>query len=360
MRREAVLLGGEALRIAFDLSCSEPGTSAAYAADLARALVAEEPRYSWFFFGAARNIPAGGRPLTLESVKSCDVQVFHYPVFFSRYLGFEPCIVGVHDVLFLTRSHEYADSTRRKMEDALNRALRSARILAVPSVASMKDLVKLTGVSEASVRVIPLAPRKAFRKIDPVLARSWVKRELGLSGDFLLMVGAEYPRKNLWGVIEAMIAITRKRRGVKLLVVGTSKSRRQKARGYAESIGLDPQCLAFLDLVTDEQLVMLYNASAALVYVSFKEGFGLPPLEAFACGIPVVCSRKPAMTEVLKDAAAYVEPERPDDIADACLRVLEDTNFAKAKARAGQELVKQYTWEKAARTVLQIYRDMLA
>ena len=209
----------------------------------------------------------------------------------------------------------------------VRRSVRRARHVFAISERTKRDLVELYGTSETKITVTPLAPDPAFRPA----------RE---HDSFLLFVSAIEPRKQPLAAIDAANAV-----GRKLIVVGPPKDEELAAeltRRGADVRGYVPK----------EELVRLYQSAACLVFPSRYEGFGLPVVEAMACGTPVVAAPEPALQEVAGDAAVFA-----DDLADGVRRALADRERLSA---AGLERAKMFSWHETARLTADVYRKILA
>jgi glycosyltransferase involved in cell wall biosynthesis len=184
------------------------------------------------------------------------------------------------------------------------------------------------------------------------------KRELGLPDNFILFVGTREPRKNLKRLLDAYLELPeRMKKEFKLLLIGPqgwneteSESARRKmadhviVKGYLET----------------PKLAYVYNLATLLVFPSLYEGFGLPPLEAMACGCPVVVSKAASLPEVCGEAAYYVEPGDPSSIAEGICKVLEDSEMRKALISKGIEQAGAFSWERTAGETLAVFREVLA
>jgi glycosyltransferase involved in cell wall biosynthesis len=207
-------------------------------------------------------------------------------------------------------------------------ARRARRVLAI-SQRTKDDLVTLYALPPEKIVVTPLAPDPAFRPG-------------GTRGDYVLLSGAIEERKNPLLAADAAAAV-----GRRLVVAGPERDRRLAAelrRRGADVRGYLPK----------DELVRLYQEAAALVFPTRHEGFGLPVVEAMACGTPVVSTHDPAVREVGGDAIAYAEPA---EFAAALGRVLADPE---SWAQAGLERVRLFSWERTARSTVAVYREALA
>lgn len=214
----------------------------------------------------------------------------------------------------------------------------SDRII-VPSKATKEDLLEL-GFSENKIRVIPEAPDHIFyvRKPNEI---NEVKKKYDLAGEYLLAIGTS-PRKNTKKIIQAFKKL-KNNKGIKLVIAGRGSFDFELPQGV-----LRPGHIEQADLPA------LYSGAFALVYPSLYEGFGLPVLEAYATGCPVVTSNLSSMKEIAADAAALVDPNSIDDISYGISKVLSKREYYIKK---GLSEVKKYSWEKVARETLKVYNE---
>jgi glycosyltransferase involved in cell wall biosynthesis len=181
-----------------------------------------------------------------------------------------------------------------------------------------------------------------------------------VSAPFLLTVGTLEPRKNLRATLEAYALLKRRMPGVPpLLVIGRQGWGDVNVRHWIAEHQLE-QDVRLLGGVSDARLFDLYRTAAALVYPSLQEGFGFPPLEAMACGCPVITANVASLPEVVGEAALLIEPHQPEAIADAVQRVLTDAALADRLRRAGRARAELFSWERCARETLAVYRRVMA
>jgi hypothetical protein len=198
-------------------------------------------------------------------------------------------------------------------------------------------------------------PAEAFRPMDKRLAQEYVVDKFNYGGRYILTVASLEWRKNVTGLLKAFHLFREKYKiDSKLLIAGGE--RRSKVgeiyRTYKNlSLG---ESVCFLGHVDTNDLVHLYNAAEALIFPSFYEGFGLPPLEAMACGIPVVASDIPVFREILQDAALLVDANNPQKISEAIYEVLTNESLAQELKVRGLERVKYFSWQKTAQQTLRV------
>jgi glycosyltransferase involved in cell wall biosynthesis len=271
-----------------------------------------------------------------------------------------PVVLSVYDVIALRYPRWCTVTNRWHYGLMLPASARKARGIIVPSEATKRDLLAFVGIRDDKVRVIPLgvgAPFGVVRNRDE-LAR--VRTRYGLPERYLLFVGQQEPKKNLAGMVEAFAMLkTQEDSALKLVVAGRegwgggAVRRRVRARGLANEI-------LFLGFVPREDLAPLYSMAELFVFPSLYEGFGLPLLEAMACGLPVVCSQRGALPEVAGDAAVLVDPDHPAEIARAISEVVASPGLKQSLVQRGLRRAQSFTWRKTAEATEKFYRQIAA
>jgi glycosyltransferase involved in cell wall biosynthesis len=232
----------------------------------------------------------------------------------------------------------------------------AARVIA-DSEATRRDVVELLGAAPDMVRVVPLGCDPRFTPGDAEAARRTVAAELGIEAPFVLHVGTVEPRKNLPGLISAFGQARRTRRLPQVLVLagapgwGVEPVRaRIAAEGLADVVRLTGP-------VSEAQLLALYRAADLFAFPSLYEGFGLPVVEAMACGTPVVTANVAALPEVAGDAALTVDPRDETALAEALDRGLNDLELRARLRAAGPARAAAFTWERCAAATLAVYEE---
>jgi len=267
-------------------------------------------------------------------------------------------VATVHDLAFRRFPQTAPHGTRRWLA-RLDRTLeRATRVIAV-SRSTLGELLDLSGVEAARVVVIPLGvDRSVFRPLPEEKVRE-VRIRFGVDGPYLLFVGGIEPRKNLPDLVRAM---TRVSQDVSLVIAGAGVEWNPEGTGLLrEALEALPAAarrrVVETGYVSERDKVALLSGAEALVYPSLYEGFGLPVLEAMACGTPVVTSNRSSLPEVAGPAAVLVDPTDPGAIAAALDRVLSDTQLRAQLRTAGMERAAQFTWEETARRTAEVLRD---
>jgi glycosyltransferase involved in cell wall biosynthesis len=273
-----------------------------------------------------------------------------------------PVVATVHDVSYLEHPEYYTRDRAWQLKLTVGRTVRrAARILTGTEVARNSILKVYPGLDEGKVVVVPLAAAPEFRPISRDAAVASVRERYAIAGPFLLSVGDIQPRKNHIGLIRAFARMVRAYPQLKqkLVMVGKSTWFSDKVRDAARASGVDER-IQFLGFVPDADLLQLYNACDCFVFPSFYEGFGLPALEAMACGRAVVCSDASALPEVVDGAAILFDPYAIDEMVRAIADVLLDAELRGRMERLGIQRAAHFTWQKTAQRTLEAFHLVMA
>lgn len=275
-------------------------------------------------------------------------------------------VLTIHDVMYLIPTSVLPESPLLR-----NRLSRYYRRLVVPLVArraativtvshySRRDIVKYLNVDESKVRVVGEAPNNACRIINNPDRLAAVRARYGLSLPFILALGAMDPRKNTARIMEAY-AHFRKRGtgGYQLALVGLPSVSQNHFRQLSQTLGIADE-VVLTGFVPEEDLVALYNAAEVLLYPSLYEGFGLPVLEAMACGTPVITSPNGSLPEVAGDAALMVNPLSVEEIANGLLCLAGAPALRQNLIAKGHAQTQKFSWRQAAMQTLDVYQSVL-
>jgi glycosyltransferase involved in cell wall biosynthesis len=270
-----------------------------------------------------------------------------------------PFVVSVHDVSYLEHPEYFTTARRLQLKTTVsNTVKRAARILTV-SHFSRQRIQAAYGIPEERIEVIHNAVSPHFRPVQPKVAFNTVSEKFGVQWPYVLSVGDLQPRKNQIGLIEAFEELIRNYPQLPHHLVLVGKPTWFAPRVYeAAQKSLVSERIRFTDFVNDEDLIHLYNAAELVVYPSFYEGFGLPILEAQACGRAVACSNTSAMPEVADSAALLFSPGSRSEITKAMRDLLLDTELRQRMERMGIKNAGRFSWEKAARQTLEVYYEV--
>jgi glycosyltransferase involved in cell wall biosynthesis len=271
-----------------------------------------------------------------------------------------PLVVTVHDVSFIEHPEYFTDLRRRQLLLTVAHTVkRAARILTV-SEFSRAAILLAYDIPPEKVRAIPNAANPDFRPIGRERAQKAVRDRLGLEAPFVFSVGDLQPRKNQIGLIAAFAQLLTRYPQLRhhLVLSGKETWFTPKVLDAARNSGFASR-IHFTGFVPDQELLELYNACDCFVFPSFYEGFGLPILEAMACGRAVACSNTAAMPEVADGAGLLFNPRETDDIARALKDILLDSELRARMERLGLQRAAAFTWQKSARATLEVYREVI-
>ncbi len=268
-----------------------------------------------------------------------------------------PSIITVHDLAFV-RYPQTFDRNRRLYKNLfIKRSTRKAARIIADSGHTRDELLTLLGVPARKISVIHGAPHKRYHTVQAKEGSQRVRQKHGLPERFILYVGTLEPRKNLKGLLRAYhLLLKQGKNHIPLVVAGGKGWLFHEIFQLVETLGLQGRVL-FPGFIPGEDLPAIYNAAELFIYPSVYEGFGLPILEAMACGTPVVTSNTSSIPEVAGDAAILVNPASVEDLAEAMHRVLADAGLREELSKKGLERSRLFSWEEAARRTLKVYQE---
>ncbi len=294
--------------------------------------------------------------LPLE-LKKDRIDVFHSPANTTMLALKCPTIVTVHDTI-LQQSVRLSLFDQMYFKRLQPFILKKVQKIITISGYSKELISKIMKISKSMVEVIPLGINDSFRVITDKKMIVPVMQKYGITGSYLLNVGGESPWKNVSTLIKAYSELVKNYKiKEKLIITGIRNEviLKEHADKISE-LGIKDKII-IIGYVPQEDLVGLYNGASVFVYPSLHEGFGLPPLEAMACGVPVVVSDKTSIPEVVGDAAILVDASEPKNIAKAINDVLGNESLRKDLIAAGLERCKEFDWRKTAELTLKNYEE---
>ncbi len=318
--------------------------------------LAEQVHLPWIFRTRYANPKSKTCSERSESIQNRKF-VFHSPYYVKPYFGL-PCLsmVTIYDVIS-ARYPEYLPSWRARLVFELTTRLAlatSAHVLTL-SEASRRDLVTFYRVLPRRITVTRLAADDHFRPQSPAAVAA-IRQKYGLPSDYVLYLGINKPHKNLIRLVEAWKICHRQRTTghIPLVIGGAWDPRYPQPKQRAAELGLG-EGVRFLGPLPEEDLPALYGGATLFVFPSLYEGFGLPVLEAMACGAPVACSATSSLPEVAGDATLFFDPSDVEDIATTLRRALDDPDLRVALRERGLARARQFSWQQTAQKTLEAY-----
>jgi glycosyltransferase involved in cell wall biosynthesis len=308
-------------------------------------------------------------------LRKLEADLFHIPLNAVPLLMPKPYLVTIHDMSTLLFASQLGYGNRLRHFYLRRGLIRADRVIAV-SMATCRDVEAVLGIPASRMRVVYNAPDPTFhapnvsapvhgngQELDYPAEIQRVLERYRIQYPFLLYVGRTNPHKNIPRLVEAFAVLRGEiqdhpfYRDLRLLIIGDEISRHPALR-HAVIQSRVEDSVRFLGFVPIDTLRAFYQAASAFVFPSLYEGFGLPPLEAMACGTPVVCSNVSSLPEVVGEAAEIVNPENVFDIARGMREVLLDRPRRNGLVERGFEQARRFSWERTAQQVLDAYEEI--
>jgi len=290
-----------------------------------------------------------------------EFDILHLPWFIDKSLSQlrnVKIFLTIHDLLPLRFPNLFSYSNRESFLRNL-RSINDKIWIHCVSNSTRNDVLELLKkkVNPDRVFVVPLAASNHFRRIVNRSVLEEIKGKYGIpsNAQYLLSICTLEPRKNLVSALRAFSIVAQKKDHIKFLLVGTKGWHYKKIFKLVQDLGIGNDVI-FTGYVLDEDLPALYSAAMCFVYPSYYEGFGLPPLEAMSCGVPVVVSNRASLPEVVGNAGLYVDPDDVEGIAKSITRILNNDCLRKELSEKAMKRASLFSWEKTVRDIIAMYR----
>jgi glycosyltransferase involved in cell wall biosynthesis len=300
-------------------------------------------------------------PLPIQFVTG-PLDLFHSPDFVLPPTRQVPAILTVHDLSFLRVPQYFVLGFREYLEGAVSRAVKRAYHILADSESTRRDLIELMAVEPERVSVLYPGVEPRFQQVHDMEFLHRVRSRYGLPEHFVLGLSTLQPRKNFDGLIQAYHRMLATRDGepgitdLDLVIVGGTGWLYKDTLALAERLGLGER-VHFVGFVSDEDLPALYSLATVFAFPSWYEGFGLPVLEAMACGTPVVAADNSSLPEVVGGAGLMVSAGDAEALAKALASLLTEQSLRRQLIAAGREQARRFTWEAAATRLSTIYES---
>lgn len=286
------------------------------------------------------------------------LDIFHSPDFIPPYRGAKKHIITVHDLTFLHYPQYLTEDSRRYYNAQIQAAVTHADHILSVSEATKRDLMSLLNVPEDKITVQPHGAGEQYRPMSHEETEP-VRQALDLPREYILHVGTWEPRKNILGLLEGYQHLLAKMPDAPpVVLVGKPGWLFEETKQKIDALKLDKHLL-WRDNVTDDQLPAVYCMAAMLVSPSFYEGFGMPALEAMACGTVPIVSNVSSLPEVVGKIGLLIDPNDPVTIADAMYDVLDNFVWREEMQAKAVNRAALFTWENSARIAIEVYQRVM-
>ena len=296
-----------------------------------------------------------------KKLKDLDVKLYHIP---QNGIGFDfdsdiPTIVTIHDLIPYLMPETVGKGYLERFLRDMPRIIRNASGILTVSEYSKKDILKyFSFYPEEKIFVTPLAANSNYKPLDKLKCKAFINKKYNFDSSYILYLGGFSARKNVFGLINSFGNIYKYLNNeYKLLIGGSLKDEAEKLFKFVKDKGLQDKII-FCGFVEDNILPIIYNGCDTFVYPSYYEGFGLPPLEAMSCGVPVITSNISSIPEVTSDNALLIDPYDDDDLSDKLACLLNDDNLRLSLSKKGYERSLNFSWNKTALNTLNAYEKI--
>lgn len=297
---------------------------------------------------------------------SSDASILHIPYFDPFFLTLPsnskiPYIVTVHDLIPLVFSEHFPTGIKGKLKWQIQKGrVKKARAIITDSNSSKKDIGRIMGISSEKIHVIYLAASEKFKPFGES-EKAKIRKKYNLPEKYVLYVGDATWNKNLVRLFKSL-----KNLGYPTYIIGKALNEENvsdnpwnKELLKAQDIIKESSNIHTLGFIPDEDLPVIYSAARVFAFPSLYEGFGLPVIEAMACGTPVVTTRNGSLQEVAGEAALFVDGNSENDIGKGIRSIYDNDDLYKKYSELGIQNAKKFSWEKTAEQTLDVYEQVL-
>lgn len=270
-----------------------------------------------------------------------------------------PQIITLHDIIPLKMPETVSHNYLKIFDTELPKILNSISGIITVSNYSKDDIHKTLGFPKEKIFVTHLAAESQYKPLDKSICKSFLKGNYSINDDFILYVGGFSPRKNISGLIEAFSkALPSLPSTTKLVVIGRKGISYETYKNRAITLGIEDKVI-FTGFIPTKHMPIFYNSASMLVYPSFYEGFGLPPLEAMACGTPVISSNLTSIPEVVEDSTMLINPSDVSDISKSIIELTNNIDFKNNLIQKGFLQSAKYNWHNTAKETINAYESTI-
>lgn len=295
-----------------------------------------------------------------KELKKKKIDLLHCPAFKAPLKCAMPLVVTFYDLHILKSPNDYNPWLRSYCKFMLPKIAKTADKIITISEFSKKDIVDTFSLRPEKVEVTYCGIDERYRVVSDMTLKNSARNKYGLQKKFILYIGAIQPRKNIPLLLKAYSRLLKEGFfDFDLVFAGGMGWKNRNIFLLIGELGIKER-VKFIGYVPEDELPFLYDLAEFMVYPSFSEGFGMPVLEAMACGCPVITSNTSSLPEVVGDAGIMVDPHNIQELEDAIRRVVKDSNLRREMKKKGLERAKIFSWEKCAKETLQVYKKVYA
>lgn len=319
-----------------------------------------DPLNSGVFQSIAQTKDKFWEAVAAENIDPQGMDIYHVP---QNGIGLPkikrcPTVVTVHDLIPYILPETVGPAYLKIFKQEMPRILSEADHVITVSQHSRNDLIKIMKLPPEKISVIYEAPESTYRKVNKEISKQRLQNKYGITDPYLLYLGGFSPRKNLNGLVKAYAQLKKElAKPPKLVIIGRHSPSFPPLAALVAKLGLEKDVL-FPGFAPVQDLPFLYNAAELFIYPSFYEGFGLPPIEALACGTPTIVSNISSLPEVVGDAALKVDPHSQQAMTQAMYRLLTEEDLRRDLIKKGMRRSEEFSWTKTASQTIKIYQDM--
>lgn len=269
-------------------------------------------------------------------------------------------VITLHDIIPLRMPETVSDRYLRIFNNEIPKILDNCDGIITVSEFSKNDIAKEFNFPVKNIYVTQLAAESIYKPLSKCNCKSYITKKYGIINDFVLYVGGFSPRKNILGLIKAYSKLSKKtKEKFNLVIIGRKGPSYATYKTCCEKLNIDNNVI-FTDFIPLEDMPIFYNAAEVLVYPSFYEGFGLPPIEAMACGTPVIASNVTSLPEVCYESALLIDPHDIDALSYDIERVLSNSLLQLTLVKKSLTRSKDFSWNKTALKTINAYESILS
>ncbi|MBZ9632963.1 glycosyltransferase family 4 protein [Clostridium sp. FP1] len=270
-----------------------------------------------------------------------------------------PFVITLHDVIPYKMPDTVGEQYLKIFNEKLPNIISLCDGIITVSEYSKQDIASAFNFPKEKIYVTYLASEDIYKPYDKTLSKSIIEKNYSISGDYILYIGGFSPRKNILGLLESFsLLLPKLKKDMKLVIAGSKGKSYDMYKKRAQELHIENSVI-FPGFISMDHIPFIYNACQLFVYPSFYEGFGLPPIEAIACGVPVIASNVTSIPEIVKDSTLLVNPYDIVDLSEKMYNVLLDNDLRESLISKGLKRASTLTWEHTATDTLKAYKNIL-